>query len=204
VVSLSTLNKKWDRLIPVLKPLRDQERPPSEYGVRLMALEALERREMEWAMVLAEAATVLHPDLVSRVAEAGTLKRAVEYAWEYLKRPEIPRRPPLSYIEIQNKMRAGVMAVFIGARQQGILARSLDYYTSFLSVYRERDLRLMRVYIKAGVRAYGELNKSGQLVLPPLFYQGLEDLLVVWAYAAFTYGKRLLSAEDKQEDKHAV
>jgi len=200
VVSLSTLNRKWDRLVPVLKPLRDQERPPSEYGVRLMALEALERKEMEWAVVLAEAATVLYPELASRVVGAGSLKRAVEYALEYLRRPEIPRRPPIPYIDLQSKMRAGVMAVFIGARQKGILGRSLDYYTSFLSVYRERDLRLMRVYIKAGVRAYGELNKSGQLVLPPLFYQGLEDLLVVWAYAAFTYGRRPIGAEER----HAV
>ncbi len=175
----ASLEKKWNRLQKALKPLRKAERPPSEHGVRLMALEALERKDGEAALLLATAATEL-PFEFHGILVGLPFQRAVERARELLFAPEVPKRGEAPRLEVQYRVQSKLLTVFAVASAKGLLKRDLNYYRVRLQVFRERDLRLMRVYVKEGMAVYGELDANGILVLPEEFYQGLEDLLVVW------------------------
>lgn len=149
-----------------------------------MALEALERGRLSQAFLLAEAATLL-PEVPLERLPSLSLDRAAEEAALLLS--ALPHRPSPDPIRVR-RMAAGVWALLHGGWARGHLERTPDYFLPYLARMAERDLRLLRTYLREGVRLWGEFSPGG-LVLPPHFYRGLEDLIPVWGELALARGQ---------------
>lgn len=84
-------------------------------------------------------------------------------------------------------MAAGIWALLHGASARGHLERTPDYFLPYLDRMGERDLRLLRTYLREAMRLWGEPRPEG-LFLPSQFYRGLEDLIPVWGEVALSRG----------------
>lgn len=180
-----SVRRKWERLSRVLAPLRGVERPPSEYGLRLQALEALRQGEGRGSYLLAQGAARLPPEFMPRLVGLS-LSEAVREVEALLLAPEVPRRKPDSVAEA--RLRGRIFAVFWGMEAQGLLTRERALYVQALAALREEDLHLLRVYLKAAGRVYGEPGPRGEVVYPPHFFTGLEDLTLLWREVALAWG----------------
>ncbi len=180
--------RKAERLRETLRGFLGVERPPSEHGLRLLALEALHRGEVAPGLLLADAATDLPPEVVARLALLG-LREAVERAREAFLAP-VPLRPRAPRVEVQAKALGKVLGVLAGAAAGGLLPKPVDHYRKLLGWFvDEADARLLAVYVKEGLRLYGRYGEDGGVLVDPRFFRGLEDFMELLPLFRGLYGR---------------
>lgn len=133
--------KSYRSLKPWLSTFRQLERTPDARGLRLLALEALERGLLPEAKALALGAVHLAPEHHALLVGLP-LGEAARRSSLALRDPLYPKAPPTPRLRLQEEVTAPLLALLFAGRERGLLPHPLEAYRRLLNSLGEAEQRL--------------------------------------------------------------
>lgn len=162
------LRGRWQRLRPWLRPLRSLERPVNDHGLRLAALEALERGLFREAHLLALASVYLPPEVLPHLLRLP-LREAASRVSLVLEDPAFPKRPPLPRHAWQEEVFAPILSLLLAGEALGAFRSPMDRLRRLLYTLEEPEARLVQSFLQGAALAFPEPSAD--------LFPALEDLL---------------------------